>query len=454
MRYRQERRKKLRWGRILGATLMVLVLLCAGGICLRLLMPEQELPSTDSTVPPAVSDVVQDAPEAPDAPSTKDDPVIRTLLNDVQTRRSCYSENGYYYLSPELMMQGACNLKYVDFATQQEIFLCDAPNCTHNTASCSSYIPDMYECVNVLVHENHLFLVYWGWSGNPVSIEIRDLTGANARTLVTLNSGEEFGLSGLAADSENFYFIRQRVENQNGSILYTNTLESVAFDSGTLRTICSLDKEDFFVGTANSTFIIRTLQRDDQNNVLVTHKAVDKQGNAMEGVFLPEPYDSMSKTTYFMDDGTWYEFEYAGSCTINKHDIFTGEIRMITDSFPASSTSTWVGCPTSDGLLPVSVKNFSGEENDRYVLDLASGTWKRHELNYMSINGRENNVAVEGEYNNYYLVKMGETKTTSATYSDKIGLETTDRAIPVFALIQKDDFYNSNANYLPVTRVN
>ena len=36
---------------------------------------------------------------------------------------------------------GSCNLLYVDAATRQETYLCAAPNCTHDSESCNSYLP-------------------------------------------------------------------------------------------------------------------------------------------------------------------------------------------------------------------------------------------------------------------------------------------------------------------------
>lgn len=47
--------------------------------------------------------------------------------------------NGFYRMVPRA--DGANNLCYIDFATQQEIYLCSQPNCAHDTDSCTSWFP-------------------------------------------------------------------------------------------------------------------------------------------------------------------------------------------------------------------------------------------------------------------------------------------------------------------------
>lgn len=52
----------------------------------------------------------------------------------------CYTREGYYYLTSqrEKLADGnyGIHLMYMDFTTQQEIYLCSNAGCSHNTADC------------------------------------------------------------------------------------------------------------------------------------------------------------------------------------------------------------------------------------------------------------------------------------------------------------------------------
>lgn len=62
------------------------------------------------------------------------------MLCNAENLKSCYTNEGYYYLAEDVVElkngEYGTQLMYMDFATQQEIFLCSNTGCKHNTVDC------------------------------------------------------------------------------------------------------------------------------------------------------------------------------------------------------------------------------------------------------------------------------------------------------------------------------
>lgn len=89
---------------------------------------------------------------------------------------------------------GACNLLYLDAASQKEIFLCSSPNCNHDTEACSSYLEvgESGCSYNIFYYKDHLYaLRNMGGTESPYLMEFAP-DGTQRRTVLTLNSGEMF----------------------------------------------------------------------------------------------------------------------------------------------------------------------------------------------------------------------------------------------------------------------
>ena len=110
-----------------------------------------------------VDGATPDAPAAQtpenEVPATASSGDILTLWSGDQNRLSAFDENGFYYLSTEKHLEGAENVKYIDFATRQEAFLCANPNCTHDTEACTSYFVTENGACEVFLGYGHLFML-------------------------------------------------------------------------------------------------------------------------------------------------------------------------------------------------------------------------------------------------------------------------------------------------------
>lgn len=88
------------------------------------------------------------------------------ILCDSKHLASCYTENGYYYLSEYAveLKNGTygTHLMYMDFATKQEIYLCSNTGCKHDTEDCPAVFSmdkfPMYS-TGIFVYDNKLFVL-------------------------------------------------------------------------------------------------------------------------------------------------------------------------------------------------------------------------------------------------------------------------------------------------------
>ena len=64
-------------------------------------------------------------------------------------------DKGYYYINHE---NNRNNIKYFDYYAEKEIYLCNKPNCKHDTEECSSYL-DATKSNDLFVYNDYLYLI-------------------------------------------------------------------------------------------------------------------------------------------------------------------------------------------------------------------------------------------------------------------------------------------------------
>ena len=84
-------------------------------------------------------------------------------------------DKGYYYIKDD---DNKKNIKYFDYSAKKEIYLCNKPNCKHDTEDCSSYL-DMAGSNDLFVYNNYLYLI----SGTGSSITISANIGEDGTSL-------------------------------------------------------------------------------------------------------------------------------------------------------------------------------------------------------------------------------------------------------------------------------
>lgn len=188
---------------------------------------------------------------------------------DMVTRGSG-NENGFYQVITN--ENGYANLFYTDYATASRVYLCGAPNCAHNTGTCTSYIESDGFSVFPAVYKDRLFLVYssynsWSAEAAPSRVECMDVNGENRRTLYTFGSGITLNEGAIVGNNEIVLSGYQIVES-NGSVQSVPFIGAIGMDSGTYREIYSLPDTAgqtnlFLRGVSDTGFILKTISMDD-----------------------------------------------------------------------------------------------------------------------------------------------------------------------------------------------
>ena len=171
----------LRPAALLSAALLALLCACA---------PAGTAAPTPTPTPASAPDAAASA--GPSAGAPLEQPVSTGFENLTQVSGSSYgsgSGEGFYELIAR--QDGSANLRYIDYASAREIYLCAAPNCTHDNESCPSWLAD--PACSPLVVGDRLLLFYPSPStmaGRPMQILKAGLDGSDRQTLIEFDASE------------------------------------------------------------------------------------------------------------------------------------------------------------------------------------------------------------------------------------------------------------------------
>ncbi len=190
---------------------------------------------------------------------------------------SCLSDTGYYYITDDCVQikkdLWGRRIMYMDFATKQEVYLCNEPGCKHNDKNCSAVLT---EDTMGMIGSGLLFL--WGEKlylisrdedkenmmsvdelfaeGEGVSIERQKATTIYSMGLDGTNRKKEYTFAQdvmvddiVLCDDNNLYFTAKQIScsSKKGKSYYAaSKRELVRFqpEKATVETVCSLEFAD------------------------------------------------------------------------------------------------------------------------------------------------------------------------------------------------------------------
>lgn len=171
----------LRPAALLSAALLALLCACA---------PAGTAAPTPTPTPASAPDAAASA--GPSAGAPLEQPVSTGFDNLTQVSGSSYgsgSDEGFYELIAR--QDGSANLRYIDYASAREIYLCAAPNCTHDNESCPSWLADP-ACTPLVVGDR--LLLFYPYpsttAGRPMQILKAGLDGSDRQTLIEFDASE------------------------------------------------------------------------------------------------------------------------------------------------------------------------------------------------------------------------------------------------------------------------
>ena len=168
---------------LLSAALLALLCACA---------PAGTAAPTPTPTPTPASAPDAAASAGPSAGAPLEQPVSTGFENLTQVSGSSYgsgSDEGFYELIAR--QDGSANLRYIDYASAREIYLCAAPNCTHDSESCPSWLADP-ACTPLVVGDRLLLFYPYpsATAGRPMQILKAGLDGSDRQTLIEFDASE------------------------------------------------------------------------------------------------------------------------------------------------------------------------------------------------------------------------------------------------------------------------
>ena len=190
-----------------GLVIMVVVLL--GGIGILLIPKEGKSKIGDGNL-----ESLKDNSKVSSNTNNKNEKMVH-----IEPGKISNFDKGYYYINDG---DDGNNIKFFDYSAKKEIYLCNKPNCKHDTKECSSYL-DIAEANDLFVYNNYLYLISGSGSttimsatmgeegtsiseggGKTPSIYRMNLDGTNKTKLFECPSGVELG-SSFIFEGNNLY---------------------------------------------------------------------------------------------------------------------------------------------------------------------------------------------------------------------------------------------------------
>lgn len=410
---------------------------------------------------------------------------IQILTNINSATASCMNESGYYYITEdytELEDESyGQHLMYMDFATQQEVYLCSTAGCSHRTRECTSVLSEeeFGNDSRIFCRNNALYILSREYDqdgvismdlmgessgdkdiqGTPTAIYRMNLDGTLRKKVYEFDAG--LTLENIVlGDDMNLYFIEKVVETRQmsgGNALYTSAadrkiikLDPLSWNAETVYQFeADSDERDWSViGSFDESLVLSGVvynhalsdeeMLDDDVSTENLKKAVIKYAvlNLADGTI--EIIDSASyPADRNMDCAVKDEFLYLseqGEGCIRQIDLKTGEEAKLAE---LENNRIWwafddVLCCTS-----------WGDDYSLYFVSRKDGTVSHSPLVNQSLGWM---LEFVGETENQFLVIYDYEATANGDGSYEIHRY-------CYGLISKEDLYNGSGSYVPIEMI-
>ncbi len=361
----------------------------------------------------------------------------------------CLSDTGYYYItedSSELKKDFyGRQIMYMDFATKQEVFLCNEPGCKHNDKNCSAVLTeDEIESIGsalLFVWKDKLYMVS-KYPDNEGTVEVNELwadgedVSVNRRMPTTIYS---MGLDGtnrkkeytfaqdvtiedmVLCDDEALYFTAKQINtsSEKGTTYSTaSKRELVRYqpDGMKLETVCSLEFGDQIrwhtIGCYDGKVIVQGTKYNKKlsfqeemelgqeeyweyaNDSSEIFAALNLADGSLKNIYsLKNDSDSINSTV-MLDDYLYISAEKEGK--INKVNLGTGKVEGL-----VKLKQGYIAGILSDKLCCQSWNQGEDHDNSWYFVDCNTG-----KVEHSTLVNKRNGWALEiiGEIGSQVLV--------------------------------------------------
>lgn len=380
-------------------------------------------------------------PEA-EAPAAKGD-AIRYLSSNLPYGSG--NESGYYYFAKD--ENGNSLLRVVDYATLQDVPLCNQPNCAHGDETCPAWFAWAGTEPSVLAADDALYILFpgapWdGWAfetyGEKALPRILkcNTDGSDRQELARFGASEAFA-SMPAADGQNLYIILTDYSSASGPV---EKIVTIGLDSGAVSADESVQRTELSIAGA-------------WGRELILRSGAGRNYYAAYNVDTKELRDlgSTDSTAVVFEGSLCFLDEATGA--IRTVSVEDGGVTELATDLPEQASPQWamLAGVTEQGY----VVQASGEEGYHNWLVDFEGRAVRQELQAESTEERDHMRMLEifARQGEDYLVSPSRSFHTVLTPGPNGATYGEDVVDYAFALISAKNFWSGTPNYRAVTRV-
>ena len=365
------------------------------------------------------------------------------------TACTAVTDKGLY--SVEVYRHDIANIMYLDFATGQQIFLCNRPECKHNDESCTSYISikGYYAPALLLAGQHLLFMRTGGDEEFPPQIGIADLDGANRRTLCELKSNQNIATE-LYMDNDFIYFGLTTTNKEE--LTQTESLVKISLQTGQLDTLYTYPANEaphIFWGAYQGKLIVDADLVDAAGKPWRSFYWLDINKTG-ESAFSEEPFYTYAadESGIVFSNGCMYVANYKSN-VLTEQNMATGQQRSWDCSAVAQNMVDYGGFafgPLFDDYFGIYITKYDDTKaiiTEEYLLNLTDGSITPETLTRPD-NGHT--IGVEAVYQDSLCVSIDD-RPLMFQFEDGEGMHEYESGTSVYAMIDKKDYITSNPNY-------
>lgn len=358
------------------------------------------------------------------------------------------NEKGFYYVD----YSSYGRLKYIDYETAEEFYICDKEGCEHNDKNCVSIVMPVGGSVSPVAADDGLYLIYSGsgWLATeettPGAVVKFDVSAHRRRQVFTIPA--ESTISGQVAFGKNcIYAVISTVDRETKATTYS--LNCYSKETGELISALPLEYESPKILSANenrlyfeATYFDSRTQTLDQGARRIF--CYDTQTGNIAEEFV---YTIMS-TGVEMTEDTAYVLSRDNN-TLEKYNFSTGEYKLLSENLCADGTAGGISAVTEQGILYFWYRNGKYEDIVYDFYNFSAGKNINIEIRWTFLDKKYTGAPeIIAENERMYLVSTG-ADTRPETYICMDGHEHIMQGVKyTLALIDKGDYYNSHSNYI------
>lgn len=399
-----------------------------------------------------------------------DDDIQLITSNEPYSLKGAGTQQGYYYIETNSDALMSANIRYIDYATAQDISLSSNLVADQNSEVSESFLSSTIGGSVIMASDNQLYVVCLGVSelydeykeDSRPRIYRMDKNGANREVFYLGADGERL-LSVWAADSAYLYGVVESTKNAGAQVSTVSKIVRISKQEKKMEYLEELPQNTKLIGAFNRYLVFHQITVED-----AAGGSTDEWGNEIFAYSVDELSYSAIKAWKQKENLSCYVYEDSlvtvntDECWLSVQDIATAEEKtridlssqMVLpqdpdDPSPLKTYPLWFDSCIDGYFVFADVAS----EEGFYAVDLTSGECRHVPLSYYD-EGKGGNYPMEvvAENDTSYLVVTGK-ETSRVTTQGKDGtIAESEQLQTQYGVIAKKDYWNGTPAFQSVER--